>query len=228
MNLMRIIYGIRRRVTYALRLSAFYVKKPFWNISYNNNGNLFCCDGVLLNTSVKLIGNNNRIIIQGGVKLLDAEIMVCGSNNSLIIQEGTQVRKGGRLWAENENNHISIGRGADIGENFFVTARDYNTNITIGDGCLFSADVIIRNSDAHSILDSDGKRTNPGQSVTIGDRVWIGYGANVLKGACIGDDCIIGTQSVVSRLQSPPNSIIAGNPARVVKQGVHWDKARIK
>ena len=68
MNLMRIIYGIRRRVTYALRLSAFYVKKLFWNISYNNNGNLFRCDGVLLNTSVKLIGNNNRIIIQGGGK----------------------------------------------------------------------------------------------------------------------------------------------------------------
>lgn len=228
MNIMRIFYGINRRALYIFQLFAFYIKKPIWSLSYNCNGNSFRCDGLLLNTSVKLSGNNNRIIIQGGVKLLDAEIMICGSGNSLVINENTLVRKGGRIWLENENNHITIGKDTFIGEKVFVTARDYNTNITIGDRCLFSANVIIRNSDAHSILDNEGKRINPGQSVNIGNRVWIGYGANILKGCSIADGCIIGTQSVVSHIKSSANSVIAGNPAKVVRQEIGWNVELLK
>ena len=223
MNVMRIIYGINRRVLYIFQQFAFYIKKPIWGLSYNCNGNSFRCDGQLLNTSVKLTGKNNSIIIHRGVKLFDAEIFVSGSGNSLVINEKTLVRNGGRIWLENENNHITIGKDTFIGEKVFITARDYNTNITIGDGCLFSANVIIRNSDAHSILDYEGKRINPGQSVNIGNRVWIGYGANILKGCSIADGCIIGTQSVVSRLMSSANCIIAGNPAKVVRQEVGWN-----
>jgi len=53
--------------------------------------------------------------------------------------------------------------------------------------------------------------------VVIGDYVWIGYGAIVLPGATIGDCCVVGAGAVVTR-DVPPNSVVAGNPARVLRQ----------
>lgn len=50
---------------------------------------------------------------------------------------------------------------------------------------------------------------------TIGSDVWLGYGAIVLSGISIGDSCIVGAGSVVTR-SVPANSIVVGNPARVI------------
>ena len=58
----------------------------------------------------------------------------------------------------------------------------------------------------------------PGKAITIGDDVWIGANVSILKGANIGNGCIIGTGSVVIKGNYPDNSIIAGNPAKVVKE----------
>ena len=51
--------------------------------------------------------------------------------------------------------------------------------------------------------------------VYIGNNVFIGMGATILMGADIGDNCIIGAGSVVKGT-IPPNSVVAGNPARVI------------
>lgn len=58
---------------------------------------------------------------------------------------------------------------------------------------------------------------NAGPDTTIGNDVWIGQGAMILPGATIGSGCIIGAQSVVSGT-IPPYSIVAGNPAKIVRQ----------
>ncbi|MCC7440249.1 MAG: acyltransferase [Bdellovibrionales bacterium] len=57
----------------------------------------------------------------------------------------------------------------------------------------------------------------PGAEVVIGDDVWVGANCTILKGARIGNGCIVGTGSVVSRGEYPDRSIIAGNPAKIVK-----------
>lgn len=63
-----------------------------------------------------------------------------------------------------------------------------------------------------------GSRWNfPGEPVEIGDDVWVGANATILKGASIGAGSIVATGAVVTRGTYPPRSIIAGNPARVVK-----------
>lgn len=56
----------------------------------------------------------------------------------------------------------------------------------------------------------------PGPDTVIGNDVWIGQGARILPGARIGDGVIVGTGAVVSG-EVPPYSIVAGNPARVVR-----------
>ncbi|GIQ80928.1 hypothetical protein KIPB_001808 [Kipferlia bialata] len=52
--------------------------------------------------------------------------------------------------------------------------------------------------------------------VTIGNRVWLGMGAQILPGVTIGDDCVVGAGSVVTR-DIPPGCVVAGVPARVIR-----------
>jgi maltose O-acetyltransferase len=57
----------------------------------------------------------------------------------------------------------------------------------------------------------------PIRSVTIGNDVWIGTRSIILPGVTLGDGCIIGAGSVVTR-SVPPFAVAAGNPARVIRQ----------
>ncbi len=59
-------------------------------------------------------------------------------------------------------------------------------------------------------LSPDIKDTN------IGNDVWIGYDATILPGVNLGDGCIVGAKSVVTK-DFPPYSIVAGNPARIIR-----------
>ena len=90
--------------------------------------------------------------------------------------------------------------------------------ITIGDGTIISENVHIRDSDVHSIVGGDC----PTQPIRIGNHVWIGVGATILKGVNIGDGAIIGAGSVVTS-DIPARCLAVGNPARVVKEDVSWE-----
>ncbi len=126
---------------------------------------------------------------------------------------------------EDSDCKLTIGDNTDFVSCFFAI-RDPGTQVTIGNDCMFSALTIVRTSDAHSIL-TDGKRINRGKDVVIGDHVWVGYGANILKGTTIDSHSIVGTQSVVAGLHIPEGCVAAGNPARIVKQGIDWDRRRL-
>ena len=80
-----------------------------------------------------------------------------------------------------------------------VVARQ---SVRIGTGCMIASLVHIR--------DDDGRRTDP---VTIGDDVWIAYGAVIEPGTTIGDGAVIATMAVVSGTV-PPRSLATGNPAQ--------------
>nr|WP_314582327.1 CatB-related O-acetyltransferase [uncultured Pseudomonas sp.] len=75
------------------------------------------------------------------------------------------------------------------------------------------------------IYERDIERTNPNlissvpkpQRTTIGNDVWIGHGAFLVNGITIGDGCIIGAHSVVTK-DIAPYSIVVGNPARTIKK----------
>lgn len=108
-----------------------------------------------------------------------------------------------------------------------MTLRDVKTKLEIGQDCLLSSNVVIRTSDAHSIMDDAGKRINSGKDVIIGNHVWIGYNATILKGCYIGNNSVVGTHCVVSNQIVDNNTVIAGNPAKIVRSGVNWDIRRL-
>lgn len=203
-----------------------YIKKPIYTFSYNSGSNVFICKGTLRNCKIHVSGNGHKIVIERGTEMNDVLIEISGNDHSLFIGRNVRFGHGGRIRIDDKNNVVELLEGSNF-VNVFFSISDDNNKILVGENCLFSAQVIIRASDGHSILDSNEQRCNYGSPVLIGNRVWIGYGVTVLKGTTIGDDSIVGTESLLSGKVYPNNSVIVGNPGKVVKQGCHWCYDRV-
>lgn len=91
--------------------------------------------------------------------------------------------------------------------------------IIIGNDVKISEDVMIRDSDNHAIIREGYKKTSP---ITIGNHVWIGARATILKGVAIGDGAIIAAGAVVTK-DVPPATLVAGVPAKTIRQNVQWE-----
>jgi acetyltransferase-like isoleucine patch superfamily enzyme len=127
---------------------------------------------------------------------------------------------------ENDDNQIILGDHFTGGGNSELAAIE-GTSIVFGQNCLLSANITVRTGDSHSITDMDGKRTNRSRSVMIGEHCWIGNTVLIFKGTTIGANSIVGGGSVVSGKDYPDNSLVAGNPASIVRNGVNWKYERI-
>ena len=114
-----------------------------------------------------------------------------------------------------EGGTLHIKGSGFINENVQITCGD---KIEIGDGCFIGRDVIIRSYDAHQLLKEGYQVSAP---IKIGNRVWIGQRAMILKGVTIGDGAVIAAGAVVTK-DVPPHSVVAGVPAKVIDQDVEW------
>jgi maltose O-acetyltransferase len=97
----------------------------------------------------------------------------------------------------------------NYGCSFVVSKR-----ITIGADCLFGPHITVTDNDFHEL--HDRSRQPEPQPVTIGDHAWIAMRAIILPGVTIGDGAVIGAGSVVTK-DVPPNGVVAGNPARLLR-----------
>lgn len=186
---------------------------------------LNCC-GFLFRSSIKVVGRENQIDIGREVRLHHVYIMIHGDKNHIIIKKGAAIRSC-ELVIEDQNGGIEIGEGTGLSGNVHLAAIE-GKKIIIGNDCMFSANITIRVGDSHSIIQVENeKRINPSKDVVIGNHVWVGNQVTILKGVSIPDNCIIGTGSVVTKSIEKPNVIIAGNPARIVKQDISWCRERI-
>lgn len=100
-------------------------------------------------------------------------------------------------------------------------------NFFVGNGCLFSFGIWVRTADPHLIYDAETKvRINPSKSILIGDHVWIGQSAMLLKGCHIASGCILGAASIMSKATGN-NQVWAGNPAKKVKKNIFWSSESV-
>jgi len=90
--------------------------------------------------------------------------------------------------------------------------------VIMGTGC------IIRTGDGHTIVDKGSRDPlNEPQDVVIDRHVWIGARCMLLKGTKIRADSVVGAMSLVNRKFEEKNLLIAGVPARVIREGIDWD-----
>ncbi|MFC3801485.1 acyltransferase [Cohnella sp. GCM10012308] len=107
----------------------------------------------------------------------------------------------------------------EIGDHTFLNRRSEvmcKRHVKIGSHCAISWDVTISDTDYHALEGSEATRP-----VHIGDRVWIGSRATILKGVTIGEGAVIAAGAVVSK-DVPPRALVAGVPARVIRENVNW------
>ena len=104
-------------------------------------------------------------------------------------------------------------------------------SVTIGANCQIASSTMISDTDFHPVDSAERLKQVSGQpfsfdsvkkaEIIIGENVWVGWNCTILKGVVIGDNCIVAAGSVVLSGKYPSDSLIAGNPAKVVKSLRH-------
>lgn len=167
------------------------------------------------------------------VKVAPGGVFRCGKNckfhhSEIRVERGATVILGddctvrGEIVAHHKGSTIRIGDRLVINTTIRMRCGEGAT-IEIGNDCLF-ANPVIYSSDYHGIYDVTTKRrVNHARDIKIHDRVWLAYNAVVLKGAEIGPDTVVGAGAVVSG-RMPGGSIVAGSPAKVIRQGIRWSR----
>lgn len=174
---------------------------------------------------ITLLGTNYFFTRSSNIDLSD------GSDKTDIVL-GDHVKMNGSLASQNHGkiylgNYIRMGRNSTVGSVL---------SVKIGD-CTAIADwVVIMDNNNHPINPDDRFiwsktpenpeynkwRYSDAKPIVIGNNVWIGSRARIIKGVTIGDNSIVAANSVVTK-DVPANSIAAGNPAKIVKSDI--DKA---
>jgi len=121
---------------------------------------------------------------------------------------------------------VSIGAKTVMGQECTVSAFQH---VSIGRECIIADRVMLIDFD-HGVAEVERPIRVQGiykRDVRVGNNVWIGYGACILRGVAVGDNSIIGTSSVVTK-QVPDNAVIAGSPARTIRmreapESMRWE-----
>lgn len=171
-------------------------------------------------------GSYNQVYFGKLVRANNVLIHISGNNNSVIINEACFLSNV-ELIVEDDNSIIEIGKNTVIyGAHIGLT--ESNSKIIIGSDCLFSKDIEIRNGDSHSIIDCDSnERINKAKDVVIGNNVWVGAHARILKGSEIPNNCVVANSSIITKKFIQNNCVIAGYPAKVIRENIYWKRERI-
>lgn len=116
------------------------------------------------------------------------------------------------------NPKIEIGNNVCFGENCHIGAIEH---IKIGNNALFASKVLLTDH-LHGSIDNRDINIPPidrplfSSPIVIGDNCWIGEGTSILKGVTLGDNVIVGANSVVTH-SFKSNCVIAGVPAKIIK-----------
>ena len=162
-----------------------------------------------------------KIIIEGTLKTGHQQVIGAKQQTRIWLEEGAELHIKGdftigagsyiRVW---KNSKLILHSGF-FNENVQVTVGDV---VEIGSGATIGRDVVIRSYDGHTVL---AENYQIAKSISIGNHVWIGQGASVLKGVNLGEGAIVAANAVVTK-DVPAHCAVAGNPAKVIKENVYW------
>jgi len=148
-----------------------------------------------------------RVSISHGVRLRATDGATARLADGVIIDRSADITA--------KYGTLAIGSRSYLGQFCVICARE---SITIGADCLIAEHVSIRDQDhrfGHGLTTAKaGFTTAP---ILIGNNVWIGAKATVIKGVTIGDNVVVAANSVVTH-DIPSNVVVAGVPARILRE----------
>ena len=157
------------------------------------------------------------IPVFGPGSILDrATVVSLGAGSTLSLQGAVLGR--GIVINIGPGSRLSMGEKSYLSDGSTIAAGSIG-GVSIGRGCAISFGV--------TIIDDDGHGFGPppySAPIVIEDRVWIGCNATILKGVTIGKGSVVAAGALVTK-SCPPGSLIAGVPAKVIREGVEWTDA---
>jgi acetyltransferase-like isoleucine patch superfamily enzyme len=162
-----------------------------------------------------------RFLTPTGRRLKPDGIAFIGPRVVLQIGKRGEIRLGRWSWLGHgtkircHEGVVEIGAKTVLGQECTISAYQH---VSIGRECVIADRVMLIDFD-HGVVEVERPIRLQGiykRDVRVGNNVWIGYGACILRGVTVGDNAIIGTNSVVTR-DVPANAVVGGVPARVIR-----------
>lgn len=155
-----------------------------------------------------------------------ATIRLLGSDTVMLFNDiGDEYVAMQDIYLRSNSQFVFWGRGASA-VGICMEIEGEGLGVVIGDDALISNGVWLRNHDMHAIHDlRSGARINRPPVQTVLERhVWLGHDAMLLAAERIGMGAIVGTRALVKGTV-PPRVVVAGTPARVIREGVSWGRS---
>jgi acetyltransferase-like isoleucine patch superfamily enzyme len=184
----------------------------------------FCArNGMLTPKYALLLGRylRLRLLSRAGWRWQTNGPVFFGGGLELQIARGGRVRLGRFVWLGHKTKirchegEVEIGEKTVIGQECTISAY---RSVRIGEQCVIADRAMFIDFD-HGVVEVERPIRKQGiymREVEVGNNVWIGYGACILRGVRVGDNSIIGTNSVVTK-DVPANAVVAGVPAKVIR-----------
>ena len=170
--------------------------------------------------------------LRHGRRLVTDGIAFVGPRVVLQIGRGARIELGRWCWLGHgtkvrcHEGVVSIGAKTVMGQECTISAY---RQVSIGRECVIADRVMLIDFD-HGVTEVEKPIRLQGiykREVHVGNNVWIGYGACILRGVTVGDNAIIGTNAVVTG-DVPANAVVGGVPARLIRMRdepttLRWD-----
>lgn len=183
--------------------------------------------GIWIGSRTVLEGADRIIVGEGGALRIGLGSFGLSSERDTCVvrvRPGAQLRCDGIVSLQRgvrvvvDRGRLTIGHGTNV--NGLGTKIVCAQEVTLGQHCTLSWDVQVLDTDFHART-VDGVQRSATAPVRIGDHVWIGTRAVVLKGVTIGDGAIVAAGAVVTS-DVPPGAVVGGVPARVIGSADSW------
>lgn len=224
--LKRIFQKIKQRLT-------LYRQVEFFQYLYLNH---FCKQVVRTDRShiipyknaVIDLASNSKIYLGGG----DIEI---GCDRMKGSKTETRIRlRESAIWSNQGGCRISYGTTLEVLSGGVLDTQFFTINsnsvviaakrIQLGEDVMMGRNVMIYDSDHHSVFNQAGKCTNPDAEVIIGSYVWLASNVSVLKGAVIGDHALVSANTIVHG-QIPAKALYRTQTKPVIRENYgRWDR----
>jgi acetyltransferase-like isoleucine patch superfamily enzyme len=171
----------------------------------------------------RLLGRyaRRRLLTSAGWRWETDGLLFLGRRLQLQVGRGGRIRFGRFVWIGDgtkircHEGQVEIGAKTVLGQDCTISAYKH---VRIGEQCVIADRAMFIDFD-HGVVDVERPIREQGiykRDVEIGANCWIGYGACILRGVRVGDNAIVGTNSVVTR-DVPANAVVGGVPAKVIR-----------